>query len=357
MKRNIFSSEPETKPKSRKKSKKGRDLYLMQKNMDPKKFKKYLVQKLKLLKKELELNASVLRKNPTKIMAKIRQAELKAKLEETLRYIPRAQKHAETNQTRSTQATIDEIESYKQFIRVTVQTACKGYMPKEELLEKILEEYNLTKVQFFSKLGISEFSQFLKKESSVYVDFYGYVNTKIVRSTVVEESRELCDEVRKALTVKRFNSVFGEDSLQSSSKKAVVDLVSPQASPAPSDPAEAKPQEMEENKMIETPEKSSAEAPKAKPLEINPPEVPPDSKDSSKSTSKENSPKTISEENCPKTTSKENSPKTISEENCPKTTSGGNSSDSSSKENTTTCPISPPHLKQVPSTNPISAGS
>jgi len=354
MKRNIFSSEQETKTKSRKKSKKGRDLYLMQKNMDPKKFKKYLVQKLKLLKKELELNASVLRKNPTKIMAKIRQAELKAKLEETLRYIPRAQKHAETsNPTRSTQATIDEIESYKQFIRVTVQTACKGYMPKEELLEKILEEYNLTKVQFFSKLGISEFSQFLKKESSVYVDFYGYVNTKIVRSAVVEESRELCDEVRKALTVKRFNSVFGEASLQSSSKKAVVDLVSPQASPAPLDPAEAKPQEMEENKMIETSEKSPPEAPKAKFLAIDPPETP-DAKDNSKSTSKENS-KTISEENCSKTTSKENSPKTKSEENCLKTTSEENSSDISSKENTTACSISPPHSRQVPSTNPISA--
>jgi len=355
MKRNIFSSEPETKPKSRKKSKKGRDLYLMQKNMDPKKFKKYLVQKLKLLKKELELNASVLRKNPTKIMAKIRQAELKAKLEETLRYIPRTQKHAETsNPTRSTQATIDEIESYKQFIRVTMQTACKGYMPKEELLEKILEEYNLTKVQFFSKLGVSEFSQFLKKESSVWVDFYGFVNTKLVRSTVVEDSRELCDEVRKALTVKRFNSVFGEDSLQSSSKKAVVDLVSPQASPAPSDLAEAKPQEIEENKMIETPKKSAAEAQKAKPLTIEPPEVP-DAKDNSKSTSKENSLKTIGEENCPKTTSKESSPKTINEENCSKTTSEENSSDISSRENTTACPISPPHSKQVASTNPISA--
>jgi len=260
MKRNIFSSEPETKPKSRKKSKKGRDLYLIQKNMEPKKFKKYLVQKLKLLKKELQLNASVLRKNPTKIMAKIRQAELKAKLEETLRYIPRTKKQVEmTNAKKSTLATPDEIEAYKKFVRVTVRTAFKGYMPKEDLLKKLLEEYKLTKEQFFSKLGMSDFSQFLKTESSVYVDFYGYVNTKIVRSAVVKESRELCDEVRNALTKKRFNSVFGEDSLQSS-EKAVVDLVSPQPSPAPCVVAEEK-HLVEENKSIEYIKQSAVDPP------------------------------------------------------------------------------------------------
>merc|ERR1719317_1433106 len=95
MKRNFLSSDPE--PKNRKKSKKGRELSIMQKNMEPKKFKQYLVHKLRLLKKELEINAGVLRKNPKNIMANIRQAELKAKLEETVRYIPRTPRHNEAS--------------------------------------------------------------------------------------------------------------------------------------------------------------------------------------------------------------------------------------------------------------------
>jgi len=204
----------DTKVKKRKKKNKRRELDIMRKNMDPKKFKQYLMQKIKLLKKELELNANVLRKNPTKIVAKIRQAELKAKLEETVRYIPKKQSPQQQKLISAVitrRVTPGEVSSYKKFVRRTVKNAPSGYMSKEDLLEKLLEEFDLTKGWLFGQLGITDFAQFLKKESSVYVDFYGYVNSTIKRRKEDDQATKALKEVIvSAKVMKRFNSVFGE---------------------------------------------------------------------------------------------------------------------------------------------------
>lgn len=209
MKRGLFS--PETKTKKRKKKNKRRELDIMRKNMDPKKFKLYLMQKIKLLKRELELNANVLRKNPTKIVAKIRQAELKAKLEETVRYIPRKapQVQRSVNSWVATRATPKQIASYRKFVRRTVRAAPRGYMTKEALLEKLLEEFELTKAWLFRELGISDFAQFLKKESSVFVDFYGYVNSKLEVKKKDKTTKALKKGI-SAKVMKRFNAIFDD---------------------------------------------------------------------------------------------------------------------------------------------------
>lgn len=218
-------SPPETKAKKRKKKNKRRELDIMRKNMDPKKFKLYLMQKIKLLKRELELNANVLRKNPTKIVAKIRQAELKAKLEETVRYIPKKvpQVHRSVNSWVATRATPIQIASYRKFVRRTVRAAPGGYMTKEALLEKLLQKFELTKAWLFRELGISDFTQFLKKESSVFVDFYGYVNSKLKVKKEDKTTRALKKVIISAKVMKRFNNVFEDkaDSLPKPSPPSV----------------------------------------------------------------------------------------------------------------------------------------
>lgn len=211
MKRELSNHDP--KSRKRKKKNKRRELDIMRKNMDPKMFKKYLMQKIKLLKKELEVNANVLRKNPTKIVAKIRQAELKTKLEETVRYIPIKQKPQQqkvVNPVLARRMTSREKTSYKKFVRRIVKAAPSGYMSKESLLEKLLEEFDLTKGWFFSQLGITDFAQFLRKESSVYVDFYGYVNSRIKMTEDDKTTEALKKVIVSAKVLKRFNSVFDE---------------------------------------------------------------------------------------------------------------------------------------------------
>jgi len=141
----------------------------MRKNTDPKKFKEYLATRLRLLKKEIEINSAALKKNPT-IVAKIRASELKQKLEETLKYIPKKKKKLDGQDEKSTMAT------YRKFVRKTIK-AEGGYISQDTLQEKIVEEFQLIdKEEVCERVGLKSFADFLKRDSSIYIDFYGYVN-------------------------------------------------------------------------------------------------------------------------------------------------------------------------------------